>query len=120
MQIGLVLEEVEMSPRHPFGVVRRAIGSTAARAGKVTAGGEVYVDVKPPGLRIEVAASDRPRWREAQCQLQQADIAHDGLPAIEPAWDRAWRRARRRQGRCAPLRDGPWPSLTAPVRGASR
>ena len=32
MQIGLVLEEVEMSPRHPFGVVRRAIGSTAAAA----------------------------------------------------------------------------------------
>jgi hypothetical protein len=120
MQIGLVLEEVEMSPRHPFGVVRRAIGSTAARAGKATAGGEVYVDVKPPGLRIEIAASDRPRWCEAQCQLQQADIAHVGLPAIEPAWDRAWRRARRRQGRCAPPRDGLWPSLTAPVRGASR
>jgi hypothetical protein len=56
MQIGLVLEDVEMSPRHQLRVVRPAIGSTTAQAGKATAGGEVYMDVKPPSLCIEIAA----------------------------------------------------------------
>jgi hypothetical protein len=64
---------------------------------------------KPPGLCIEVAAGDRPRWREARCQLQQADIAHVGppqltRPGIEPGDVLAAVKD------AAPLRDGLWPS----------
>jgi hypothetical protein len=61
MQIGLVLEEVEMPPRHLFSVVGRAIGSTATRAVEATAGGEVNVDVEPTRHCVEVAAGDCPR-----------------------------------------------------------
>jgi hypothetical protein len=83
MQIGLVLEEVEMSPRHLFSVVGRAIGSTATRAGEATAGGEVDVDVKPTGYCVEVAPDNRPWRREAQRQLQQAGVTHGILSAIQ-------------------------------------
>jgi hypothetical protein len=95
MQIGLVLEEVEMSPLHLFGVVGRAIGSTTARAGEAAVGGEVYVDVQATGHCVEVAPDDRPWWRDAQRQLQQAGVAHVAFSAIDPL--RACRRARRRQ-----------------------
>ena len=45
VQVGLVLEEVEMAPRHLFGVVGRAVGRAADRAGKAAAGGEVDLDI---------------------------------------------------------------------------
>jgi hypothetical protein len=82
VQIGLVLEEVEMAPRHRFGVVDRAVGSTTARAGEAAAGGEVDVDVQAPGRRIELAAGDRPWRHNAQRQLQQTGILHDGVSTV--------------------------------------
>ncbi len=83
MQIGLVLEEVEMSPRHLFGVVGRAISSTTTRAGEAASGGEVYVDVQATRHCVEVATDDRPWWRDAQRQLQQAGVAHIGLSTVD-------------------------------------
>jgi hypothetical protein len=77
-----VLEKVEMPPRHLVSIVRRAIGSTATRAGEATAGSEVDVDVEPAGHCVEVAAGNGPWWREAERQLQQAGVAHVGLSVL--------------------------------------
>ena len=103
VQVGLVLEEVEMAPGHLVGIVRRTVGRTAGRAGKPAAGGEVDLDVEPARHGIEVAARHRPGWHDTQGQLQQAGVAHV-VPSQLPRPARAWRRARRRQGRFAPLR----------------
>jgi hypothetical protein len=53
MQIGFVLEEVEMTPRHLLGVMGRAIRRPAVRAGKATAPREVQVDIETLGGRVE-------------------------------------------------------------------
>jgi hypothetical protein len=55
MQISLVLEEIEMAPRHLPGVVGRTVGRAATQAGKSAAGGEVDMDVEPACHGVELA-----------------------------------------------------------------
>ena len=95
----------------------RTVGGAAGRAGEAAARREVDRDVEPLCRGVEVAAGDRPRRRQAQRQLQQVGVAHRRASALaRPA--RGWRRARPRQARCAPLRGGLRPCLTAAARGA--
>jgi hypothetical protein len=80
IQVSLVLEEVEMAPGFPLGVVGRAVRGTAARTGKSAARGEVFLDIKPLCLRVEVTAAHRPRRGQSQRQLQQGGVPHDDPP----------------------------------------
>ena len=102
VQVGLVLEEVEMAPAHPLGVVGRAVRGAAVRAGEAAAWCEVDLDVEPLCLGVEVAAGHRPGRGQAQRQLHQVRVAHCVPLRSASRPDRAWRRARLRQGRCAP------------------
>ena len=61
VEVGLMLEEVEMAPGLPLGVVGRAVGRAAVRTGKSAARGKVDLDVQPVCLGIEVGAGYRPR-----------------------------------------------------------
>ena len=54
VQIGLVLEEIEVSPGHPLGVVGRAVRRAAGRAGEAAAWREVDLDIQPMRLGVEV------------------------------------------------------------------
>src|SRR6516162_2123904 len=94
--IGLVLEEVEVAPGHPLGVIGRAVRRAAGRAGEAAARSEVNLDVEPVCLGVKVAAAHRPRWRQPQRQLQQSGVTHGWSPRTRPP-ARAWHRARRRQ-----------------------
>ena len=49
-QVGLMLEEIEVAPGLPLGVVGRAVRLAAAWAGKPATGGEVDLDVDPACL----------------------------------------------------------------------
>jgi hypothetical protein len=60
MQIGLVLEEIEMAAGHMLGVVGRTVGHIAARARKSAAGGEVDMDVEPTCVGVEIATRHGP------------------------------------------------------------
>lgn len=82
VQISLMLEEVEMAPRHLLGVVGGAVRGATVRTGEAAARREVDVDVEPVCLGVEVAAGYRPRRRQAQCQLQQVRIAHPCASAV--------------------------------------
>ena len=61
VEIGLMLEEVEMAPGFPLGVVGRAIRRAATRTGKPATWGKVDLDVQPVCLGIEVGTGYRPR-----------------------------------------------------------
>jgi hypothetical protein len=53
-----MLEEIEMAPGFPPGVVGRTVCLAAAWAGKAAAGGEVDLDVDPSRLGVEVGTTD--------------------------------------------------------------
>jgi hypothetical protein len=78
-----VLEEVEVAPSLPLGVIGRAVGRTADRAGKAATRGEVDFDVDSPRLRVEVGATDGPGRRKLQHQLQSG-IAHSSTSLTLP------------------------------------
>jgi hypothetical protein len=119
VEVGLVLEEVQMAPGHPLGVVGRAVGGGAMRTGEAAAGGEVDLDVEPLCRGIEVAAGHAPGRGQAQGQLQQVGVAHRRASAVA--------RPERRLAPCSPpsstlraaqRRGGLRPCLTAAARGA--
>ncbi len=56
-----LLEEVEMAPGLPLGVVGRAVRRAAGRTGKSAAWCKVDLDVQPVCLGVEVGAGHRPR-----------------------------------------------------------
>jgi hypothetical protein len=101
VQIGLVLEKVEVAPRFALGIVGRAVRRAAAGADEAAAGCEVDLHIEPTGLGVEVAAHYGPGRRQAERLLHQSCIAHGEVSALARA-DLAWQRARRRQGRYAP------------------
>src|SRR5271165_5633946 len=84
-QIGLMLEEVEMGPGFPLGVVGRAARGTAGRTGETAAWSEVDLDVEPVCLGVEVATADRPRRGKTQRLLQQSCVTHDRSLARRPS-----------------------------------
>ena len=119
-----MLEEIEMAPRHLFGVIGRTIGGSAGRAGESGCQPcEVDMDIEPLALRRSnsTAGSTVQGEGQAQRQLHQSGIAHARQlhpQTVGPTLIQAWRRARHRQGRCAPRkRGGLRPSLTAAARG---
>ncbi len=84
VQIGLMLEEIQMAPAHGRGVMRGAAGGAALRAGKTAAGREVDMDVQPAGIGVEISPRHHPRRGQAEGQLQQMRVTHDALPARSP------------------------------------
>ena len=76
VQISLVLEEIEVSPGHPLGVVGRAVLRAAGRAGEAAAWPEVDLDIQAMRLGVEVGAHHGPWRRQAERLLHQRRIVH--------------------------------------------
>ncbi len=74
VQIGLMLEEVQVSPSHPLGVVGRAVRRATGRASEPAAGREVDLDIQPMRLGVEVGAHHGPWRRQAERLLHQRCI----------------------------------------------
>jgi len=74
VQIGLMLEEVEVTPGHPLGVVGRTVRRATGRAGEAAAWREVDLDIQAMGLRVEVRAHHCPWRRQAERLLHQRRI----------------------------------------------
>src|SRR5208337_4212888 len=68
IQVGLMLEEVEVAPGFPLGVVGRAVCGTATRTSKAAARGKIDLDIEAMCVRVKVAAAHGP-WR-GQSQRQ--------------------------------------------------
>src|ERR1700704_595814 len=83
MQEGLVLEEIEVAPGFLDRVVHRAVGLAAIGAREAATGLEIDLDVEPLLLGVEVGVSHHPRRHQAECELEQIDIAH-GLSPLAP------------------------------------
>jgi hypothetical protein len=79
VQEGLMLEEVEVAPFLPGGVVHRAVGLAAGRAGEAAASGEVDLDVEATLVGVEGAGLDQPGRHQAQSELHEIDVAHGPL-----------------------------------------
>jgi hypothetical protein len=78
MQECLVLEEVEMPPRLPRGVVDGAVGGLAVRTRKAPACFEVDLDVEALSCGVEVGGGDEPRRVDAEGKLEELGIEHVG------------------------------------------
>jgi hypothetical protein len=101
IQVGLVLEEVEVAPGVPLGVVGRAVRGTAVWTGKPAARGDsISISnrraVASKSLRLILHGGVRASASSNRVVSRMTDPPHAARPA------RARRRARRRQGRCAP------------------
>jgi len=70
VEIGLVLEEVQVAPREDVGVVGLA-GSGAEGTSKGGAAREVEVDVEASGFDGETAMINQPGWQQPQGRLEQ-------------------------------------------------
>src|SRR5690606_20330896 len=82
VQVGLVLEEVEMPPCLVLGVMDRALLLRAPRlrAHEAGAAGKVEVQVKPARLGVELGPLDPPRCRESQRGGEQLLLHLDDPP----------------------------------------
>src|SRR5262249_17167658 len=76
VQEGLVLKEIEVAPGLLHRVVHRAVGLAALGTGKPATGLEVDLDIEPLLVDVELAVHHHPRRHQAECELEQIDIAH--------------------------------------------
>ena len=74
LQIGLVLEKVQVSPFHLLAVVGRAVRRAAGRAGETAARREVDIDIQATRLGVETGAHHGPWRRQAERLLHQGRI----------------------------------------------
>ncbi len=70
VEVGLVLEEVQVAPSENVGVVGLA-GSVAEGTSKARATGEIEVDVEASGVDGETAMVNHPGWEQAQRRLKE-------------------------------------------------
>ena len=75
VEIGLVLEEVQVAPGEGVGVVGLA-GSGAEGTSKGGAGREVEIDVEASGFNGEAAMVNQPGWQQPQGRLEQFVFVH--------------------------------------------
>ena len=75
-----MLEEIQVPPGLLDGVVHRAVGLAALGTREAAAGLEVDLDVEPLPLGVEVGRRHHPRRHQAECELEQIDIAHGASP----------------------------------------
>jgi hypothetical protein len=71
VQVGLVLEEVQVPPGLGLGVVDRAGGLVAVGAGEAGAFGEVQAQVQPAGRGVEPGPGHLPGFGKAKSSLEQ-------------------------------------------------
>jgi len=83
VQVGLMLEEIEVTPACLLRVIGGTGGATA-RAGKAAAGGEIEVNIQPAPRRVELAAHHAPWRRQSQRALQQLPVLHPSILARVP------------------------------------
>src|SRR5215472_8275835 len=76
VQVGLVLKEIEVAPGLLHRVVHRAVGLAALGTGKAATGLEVDLDIEPLLVGVELGVHYHPRRHQAECELEQIDIAH--------------------------------------------
>jgi hypothetical protein len=77
VQVGLMLEEVQVPPGLGLGVVDRAGGLVALWAGEAGAPGEVQVQVQAAGRGVELGPHHLPGFGKAKSSLEQViDLRH--------------------------------------------
>src|SRR5215475_14527294 len=76
VQEGLVLKEIEVAPGLLHRVVHRAVGLAALGTGKAATGLEVDLDIQPLLVGVELGVHYHPRRHQAECELEQIDVAH--------------------------------------------
>jgi hypothetical protein len=76
VQVGPVLEEVQVPPGLVAGVMHRTGSSVALGAGKPDALGEVQVQVQTLAIGAELGAHHPPGFRQAKSSLEQIDLRH--------------------------------------------
>jgi hypothetical protein len=64
MEVGLMLEEIQVAPSESCRVKGLAVGG-AKRAGESGTAGEIEIEVKPSGLHRKTTLIDQPRWQES-------------------------------------------------------
>src|SRR5215510_9337295 len=79
VQEGLVLKEIEVAPGLLYRVVHRAVGLAALGTGKPATGLEVDLDIEPLLVGVELGVHYHPRRHQAECELEQIDVAHGAL-----------------------------------------
>src|SRR5215470_14999367 len=88
-----------MASMRPLAILEsRAVGLAALGAGKPATGLEVDLDIEPLLVGVELGVHHHPRRHQAECQLEQIDIAH-GLSSCPVA---------------ATVPPSSWPSRTSP------
>lgn len=85
LQVGLVLEEVEVPPRLRLGVVDTAGRLVPLGAGEAGSAREVEVKVEAVAGGVEVHRLDHPRVLQTQRGLEQLQVVHDGPPHLSVA-----------------------------------
>src|SRR5215831_5300379 len=76
VQERLVLKEIEVAPGLLHRVVHRAVGLAALGTGKAATGLEVDLYIEPLLVGVELGVHHHPRRHQAECELEQIDIAH--------------------------------------------
>src|SRR5262245_45952885 len=79
VQERLVLKEIEVAPGLLYRVVHRAVGLAALGTGKPATGLEVDLDIEPLLVGVELGVHHHPRRHQAECELEQIDVAHGAL-----------------------------------------
>jgi len=86
MQIGVVLEEIQMPPLPLSGVVHRLMFGPTLRTGEARPGGTADSEIDAPSHRIEADIEHLPRRRQPQCGSEQRGRWIHGLDfLIRPA-----------------------------------
>ena len=123
VEVGLVLEEIEMAPGHFLRVIGRAASGAATRTGEAAAARKIKIDVEPFVFGIECATGHQPRRPQTQRHLKQFGISHrrvflrPRLRGSVPPCSRQSRASRLRRWLPATL---DWPCARQPIKPAGR
>ena len=86
VQIGLMLEEVEMTPRLPGRVMGRASHLPTRGAAEPASLPEIQVEVEALRFGIEPRPIHEPRRLKSQRHLEQIHVPHPGFYPLLPRW----------------------------------
>ena len=91
VEVGLVLEEVQVAPGEGVGVVGLA-GSGAERTSKAGTAGKVQEDVEATGFDGEAAMVNHPGWQQPQGRLEEFVLIEVGQGSVRIAGGAGFRK----------------------------
>jgi hypothetical protein len=76
MEVGNMLEEVQMPPSLAKGIIRLTALTAAFGTSKLTASGKINVDIKLLLFRVKVTTLHQPRRKQAKGHLKKIGVSH--------------------------------------------